>query len=105
MKRITTVFALVVLCLAAGQPGWSQSSSTAKPADKAAAPKAELMDINSASAEQLMTLRGIGEAYSKKIIENRPYRGKDDLVSRKIVPAATYAKIKDKIIAKQATAK
>ena len=67
----------------------------------AAAPKVELLDINSATAEQLDVLPGVGKAYSAKIITGRPYKGKDDLVNKNVVPQKTYDGIKDKIIAKQ----
>jgi DNA uptake protein ComE-like DNA-binding protein len=60
----------------------------------------KLIDINTAMDAQLMTLPDIGDAYAKKIIENRPYKKKAQLVSKKIIPKATYKKIKDKIIAK-----
>ena len=73
----------------------------AKPAPKADAPKAELMDINSASEKDLATLKGIGEARAKAIVKGRPYKGKDDLVKKKIIPESVYNDIKDLIIAKQ----
>ena len=63
--------------------------------------KTELIDINSAKAEELMTLKGIGDARAKAIIKGRPYARKDDLVRKKIVPQSIYDEIKDKIIAKQ----
>jgi competence protein ComEA len=67
----------------------------------AAAEKVELIDINSATVEQLEVLPGVGKAYSAAIVKGRPYRGKDELASKKIVPQKTYDGIKDKIIAKQ----
>lgn len=63
--------------------------------------KAELIDINSATAEELSRLKGIGEARSAAIVKGRPYRGKDELVRKKILPESVYTGIKDQIIAKQ----
>ena len=67
----------------------------------APAMKAELVDINSATPDDLKKLPGIGDAYAEKIVKNRPFKGKDDLVKKKIVPQATYDKIKEMIVAKQ----
>src|ERR1700685_840306 len=92
-RILIALFALSLL----GSLGTAQVSSGAK----SATAKADLLDINTATKDQLMALPGIGAAYSQKIIDGRPYAKKSDLLNKKIVPAATYNKIKDQIIAKQ----
>lgn len=72
-----------------------------KKADAKETKKAELMDINSASEKELATLKGIGDVRAKAIVKGRPYKGKDELVQKKIIPEKVYAGIKDQIIAKQ----
>ena len=79
----------------------SKSPSTAPSATAKSPPAGQLVDINSASAEELDKLPGVGPARAKAIIANRPYGGKDDLNNRKIIPPNVYNQIKDKIIARQ----
>jgi competence protein ComEA len=100
----------LTLGLLTASPSMAQTSQPATKSDKMApAPKAdskmapaksELLDINSASSEELDALPGVGKAYSAAIIKGRPYKGKDELVQKHIVPQKTYDGIKDKIIAK-----
>ena len=117
MRRILQglIVALAALGLTAGS-ALAQKAETpkkaepakaeaAKPAAKAEAPKAEPMDINSASEKDLATLKGIGDVRAKAIVKGRPYKGKDELVQKKIVPQNVYDDIKDQIIAKQDMAK
>jgi competence protein ComEA len=107
MKKI---LALLAVTLASAGMAFAQAPAkdAKKPdaAKEAAAPKADakkaaLMDINTAAPKELATLPGIGDARATAIVKGRPYKGKDDLVQRKILTQAVYDGIKDQIIAKQ----
>jgi competence protein ComEA len=109
MKKMLTLIAAALIASAgvAFAQAPAKDAKKAEPAKemkadaKKADAKKELIDINRASRKELMELPGIGEARADAIIKNRPYKGKDELEQKKLVPANVYKDIKDKIIAKQ----
>ena len=91
--------AALLLTLPLGAVAQKATTKAASAAKTAAATTTDKLDINTATADQLKAFPGIGDAYSKRIIDGRPYTAKNQLVTRGILPQATYNKIKDQIIA------
>lgn len=105
MSRLNRLLSYGCLGLVMSLPGvmaaGTLAAAPAQPYVLAPAPAVALIDINTASPDQLKTLPGIGDAYAKRIIDGRPYTSKNQLVTKGIIPKATYDKIADKIIAKR----
>ena len=100
------VAAVVGVALVGLSPVWVRAAETTKtPAleNKTSTARPDRLDVNTASADQLKAIRGLNEAQAKKIIDGRPYKRRNELVSKKVLPQETYDKIKDQISVRSAT--
>jgi len=100
LSRRLLTFALFAAVATSVVP--AQTKPTAKATPAAATADANLIDINTATPDQLKALKGVGDAYAKRIVDGRPYTAKNQLTTRGILPPATYNGIKDQIIARAA---
>jgi competence protein ComEA len=91
--------------LAGTQAAAPATLSKAQPATHAVMPAADLVDLNTATETQLAALPGVGDVYAKKIVEGRPYKSRDELVRRKIVPESAYKKFHGKVVARHSETK
>jgi DNA uptake protein ComE-like DNA-binding protein len=101
MLAITAAGLMAVAGVASAADKDAKDTKAAKVEAKVETKAEDKIDINRASADELRKIDGIGEARSAAIIKGRPYRSKDELVSKNIIPKAVYDKIKERIIAKQ----
>ena len=106
LVRLVFAISLGISGAALAQGSAPQTTARPAPAKPAAVPaatpaKPTLLDLNSANRDDLKALKGVGDKRADDIIKGRPYKGKDELVQKKIIPKGVYDAIKDQIIAKQ----